>query len=101
MPYLSQAKLTELGSLIKEERLRRGMDLTQLGWACGLKHMSRSHLRSMLSRLESGKRCPKGETLAKIVDYLGIRLLLSGEKPCEKEVVCPRCLHRHKIALET
>lgn len=62
-----QIILREVARVLREERERRGLSMTQLGRKCGLSQQS-------ISYIERGMRVPNLETLLNITDALGLDL---------------------------
>jgi ribosome-binding protein aMBF1 (putative translation factor) len=64
-----EQRFAEVGRMVAENRLRRGMSQQELAVLCGT-------TQSAIARLERGGRPPKLDTLMRIADALDAELLL-------------------------
>jgi ribosome-binding protein aMBF1 (putative translation factor) len=64
-----EQRFVEVGRMVAENRLRRGMSQQELAILCGT-------TQSAIARLERGGRPPKLDTLMRIADALDAELLL-------------------------
>jgi ribosome-binding protein aMBF1 (putative translation factor) len=64
-----EQRFAEVGRMVAESRLRRGMSQQELAVLCGT-------TQSAIARLERGGRPPKLDTLMRIADALDAELLL-------------------------